>query len=93
MEISENRLTFDKDAISRSDNIAPIPSMDPEPANVTWFRSKDLDKTGALSLQELTFSHHINHWFNHRYRVAMDRFISEADLNNDRVVDMSEYLK
>ena len=86
-------LNVDNDPTSRSDTVATGFLIDPEPANVTWFRSKDLDKTGALSLQELIVDHHINHWFNHRYRTAMDRLLSEADLNQDRVMDMSEYLK
>ena len=67
--------------------------LDPEPANVTWFRSMDLDNTGRLSLQELTYQHQFQNWFNRRFTTAMDRLISEADLNNDRVIDMAEYLK
>ena len=67
--------------------------IDPEPANVTWFRSMDLDNTGRLSLQELTYQHQFQNWFNRRFTTAMDRLISEADLNNDRVIDMAEYLK
>ena len=82
----------ENDPTSRSDSIDPN-AMDPEPANVTWFRDRDLDNTGALSLQELTYEHHGNTWYDFRYRTAMDRLISEADLNNDRVVDMSEFLK
>lgn len=84
---------IENDATSRSDTGPNLLTMDAEPANVTWFRAQDLDRTGALSLQELTYAHTGNNWYNHRYRVAMDRWISEADLNNDRVVDMTEYLK
>ena len=86
-------LNVDNDPTSRSDTVAYDALVDPEPANVTWFRSRDLDNTGALSLQELIVDHHVNHWFNHRYRTAMDRLLSEADLNQDRVMDMPEYLK
>ena len=71
----------------------PYLLTDPEPANVTWFRSMDLDNTGRLSLQELTYQHQFQNWFNRRFTTAMDRLISEADLNNDRVIDMAEYLK
>ena len=71
----------------------PYLFIDPEPANVTWFRSMDLDNTGRLSLQELTYQHQFQNWFNRRFTTAMDRLISEADLNNDRVIDMAEYLK
>ena len=71
----------------------PYLLIDPEPANVTWFRSMDLDNTGRLSLQELTYQHQFQNWFNRRFTTAMDRLISEADLNNDRVIDMAEYLK
>ena len=85
-ELTEN------DATSRSDSIN-YGELDAEPANVTWFRDKDLDNTGALSLQELIYMHGTNNWYNYRFRTAMDRLISEADLNNDRVIDMPEYLK
>ena len=88
-------LNSDNDATSRSDTVGSYDPtvIDPEPANVTWFRSRDLDKTGALSLQELIMDRQINHWFNHRFRTAIDRLLSEADINQDRVMDMSEYLK
>jgi len=83
---------LDNDQTSRSDTISDN-LIDPEPANVTWFRSMDLDNTGRLSLQELTYQHQFQNWFNRRFTTAMDRLISEADLNNDRVIDMAEYLK
>jgi len=82
----------ENDATSRADTIDEN-LIDPEPANVTWFRSKDLDRTNALSLQELTYQHQHHNWFNQRFRLAMDRLISEADLNNDRVIQLTEYLK
>jgi hypothetical protein len=82
----------ENDSTSRADTIRSN-FIDPEPANVTWFRSRDRDNTGALSFPELINDYHYNHWYNNRYRTAMDRLINEADLNNDRVVDMSEYLK
>ena len=66
----------------------------PEPANVTWFRTMDLDNTGALSKTELLAYHsHANNWYNKRYRTAVERLVLEADMNNDRVMDEQEYLK
>ena len=82
-------LTNGEDSTSRSDTGL----VDPEPANVTWFRSRDYDNTGAISLAELMVGYQQNTWFDHRYRTAMDRFINVADINNDRVIDMDEYLK
>lgn len=79
-----------KDSTSRSDTWTTI---DPDPANVTWFRNMDYDNTGALSLQELIVEHQTSNWYNQRYRTAIDRLISEADTNGDRVITMDEYLK
>ena len=55
--------------------------LEPQPANVTWFRAKDMDSSGWLSLNELTYYHQLPNWFNFRYAEAMDRLIKEADLN------------
>ena len=83
----------ENDPTSRSDNINQN-LIDPEPANVTWFRTMDLDNTGALSKTELLAYHsHANNWYNKRYRTAVERLVLEADLNNDRVMDEQEYLK
>ncbi len=81
--------TNENDATSRSDS----GFVDAEPANVTWFRSRDFDKTGAISLAELMVGYQSNSWYNQRYRTAMDRFVSVADSNGDRVIDMDEYLR
>ena len=90
--IIDEETSEDNDATSRSDNFHEN-LLDPEPANITWFRYKDFDNTGALSLSELLADHTYNNWYNFRYKTAIDRLISEADLNNDRVMDMQEYLK
>ena len=40
------------DSYRRSDNIGGINIVDrPDSANVTWFRSKDYDRSGAISFQ------------------------------------------
>ena len=40
------------DSYRRSDNIGAINIVDrPDSANVTWFRSKDYDRSGAISFQ------------------------------------------
>ena len=42
------------DSYRRSDNIGAINIVDrPDSANVTWFRSKDYDRSGAISFQVL----------------------------------------
>jgi len=81
------------DSTSRADTVSEGGLLEPQPANVTWFRAKDMDSSGWLSLNELTYYHQLPNWFNFRYAEAMDRLIKEADLNSDRVIEEAEYLK
>ena len=86
----------ENDPTSRSDNLLVVNSIEPEPANMTWFHSKDTHQTRALSLQELTDDAcptRSQHWFDIRFCIAMGMLLNEADLNNDSVMDITEYLK
>ena len=91
MPVAAEKSDDDDDPTSRSDSA--VSSDDAQPANVTWFRSMDRDNSGSLNMAEMMVYHETSSWFNHRFRTAIDRLISEADLNNDRAVDMNEYLK
>ena len=51
------------DSYRRSDNIGAINIVDrPDSANVTWFRSKDYDRSGAISFQVSWISKHNTIW-------------------------------
>jgi hypothetical protein len=66
---------------------------EPDSPNISWFFDKDQDQSGTLTLSELWVKYAENNWYNQRYQKAIETLIQEADLNRDRGIDMSEYIK
>ena len=44
-------------------------------------------------MEELLVNHQERNWFNQRYRTVMERLLAEADLNNDKAMDMNEFIR
>lgn len=67
--------------------------LEPRPANLTWFRLKDFDRSGGLSLAELMAGHQSQTWYDLRFRTAVEKIIQLSDENLDQMLDVGEYLR
>ena len=62
-------------------------------SSILLISTQDYDLSGFLSLEELLVNHQERNWFNQRYRTVMERLLAEADLNNDKAMDMNEFIR
>lgn len=67
--------------------------LDAEPPNITWFRSKDKDKSGDLTKDELWMKYAESNWYNQRFQTVVSKMLEEADMDENGKIDLTEYIK